>query len=416
MDSSPRVIRELKPTVRSDAPRWTGPRATRALKILAAFGLLLAFMLPGSWVSRGRISDVDATTFPAWHFIETGSFELSDHVERNQWFVETQQGVFSNRSPGAIGFATLAYAVATPWNARYTPLPGTLAAIAASWLAALLVAASAEKVRRGLWFPALILFGLGTATWSVSANQLWPHGPAQLAIALAVWLLLKHKHVRAGLAFAAAVLVRPPTIILALGVAVVKAWRERSWRPLVLIAGPAVLAGVVFLIYTRMLFGSWSPVASYEAVGGFYGLTGVWERAVNVGAAFVSPHHGVLLWSAWIGVCLLFAYRQPLSAAQRWLTATPIIGALYVAVHSTLEVASGAFFYNYRYPLEAITLVAPFLFGAIPVLLQNPVRRSALLIAGSSALLLQVGYLFLSKCLVIDPKTGALVCHYFGWI
>ena len=393
---------------------WMPPRATRLAKVLLAFLLLLAFMVPGSWVSRGRISDVDATTFPAWHFIETGTFELSDHAERNPWFVETQHGVFSNRSPGAIGYAAVAYAVAKPWDTRYTPIPGTLSAIAATWLATLLVASSADRIRRGLWFPALLLSGLGTASWSVSANQLWPHGPAQLAVALAVWFLIKRKDLAAGSAFAAAVLVRPPTIILALGVAAVKAWHERSWKPLRIIGGPAMVAAVVFLIYTKMLFGSWSPVASYEAVGGFYGLTGVWERFVNVGAAFASPHHGVLLWSAWIGVCLIYAYRQRLGTAQRWIAATPIIGGIYVALHSTLEVASGAFFYNYRYPLEAVTLVSPFLFGAIPILLQNRVRRFILLLACSSAILLQVGYLFLSKCVVIDTETGVLVCHYFG--
>lgn len=245
------VVSDLQRSGGSTPAGRMPPRAVRLAKALVAFMLLLAFMLPGSWVSRGRISDVDATTFPAWHFIETGSYELSDHAERNPWFVETQQGVFSNRSPGAIGLATLTYAIAKPWDTRYTPIPGTLAAIAATWLATLLVAASAERIRGGLWFPAIILFGLGTASWSVSASQLWPHGPAQLAIALAVWLLLRHKDVPAGLAFAAAVLVRPPTIILALGVAVVKAWRERSWKPLRVIGGPTVLAAVAFLIYIR---------------------------------------------------------------------------------------------------------------------------------------------------------------------
>lgn len=155
-------------------------------------------------------------------------------------------------------------------------------------------------------------------------------------------------------------------------------------------------------------------MASYETVGGFYGLTGVWERFVNVLASFLSPYHGILLWSPWIVVCLVFAYRQELAQQHRWLAVTPLIGAAYIAVHSTLEVASGAFFYNYRYPLEAITLAAPFLFAAIPTLRRAHLPRLALLLAGSSAILLQAGFLFLADCAVADPETGALVCHYFG--
>jgi hypothetical protein len=167
------------------------------------------------------------------------------------------------------------------------------------------------------------------------------------------------------------------------------------------------MAAVAFLVYTRAVFGSWSPVAGYEAVGGFYGLSGLGEHASNVLSAFLDPHHGVLIWSSWIVVCIAFAFRRRRQRPPAWLAATPLIAAAYVITHSLMEVASGALPYNYRYPLEAVTLAAPFLLAAIPSLTETRIRLVSLIAAGTLAVFLQASFLYLSTC-----DQG--VCSMFG--
>ena len=389
--------------------------SVRVAKLVASFALLALYAFSQPLESRGHNRDVSAATFPAWHFVATGTFELSEHADSNDWFVPTERGVFSNRTPGVIASATLGYAIALPWSSGYSTLPGNLVAIGSSWLAVIVVATAAERLHRGLWFPALVLFGLGTSTWSVSADQLWAHGPAQLGIGAAVFLLIDRKELGSGLAFAAAVLIRPPTIILALGTAGTRALQDRSWRPLRLVGGPALVAAALFLGYTRVVFGSWSPLASYEAVGGLF-LTGGWDRVVNVFSAFGAPRYGVLMWSSWIVLCLVFAFRKDSGTAPGWLAVTPLIAAAYISVHSLLEVASGAAPYGYRYPLEAVTLAAPFLFSAVPRLLKSPVTRTALIVAGCTAVFLQTSYFYLSECWLAVPEAGLVACELFGKI
>ncbi|HWB89903.1 MAG TPA: hypothetical protein VG872_11955 [Acidimicrobiia bacterium] len=385
---------------------------SRVARIVASCALLAVFAFSRPLEGRGHISDVDATTYPAWVFVDTGTFELSGHQEHSHWFVSTESGVYSNRSPGAIGFATLGYLAAKPWSTGYSTLPGTVVAVLTSWLAVVLVAASAERLRPGLWIPTLVFFGLGTATWSISANQLWPHGPAQLMVALAVWLLIAKEDVASGLAFAIAVLVRPPTVLLGMGVGITKAIRDRSWRPLWAISGPPAVAAGAFVVYGRIVFGSWSPVASYESVGGFYGLTGLGERVVNWLSALVLPRHGVLVWSAWVLLCLAYSYRHRLGGIPNWLSATPLIAAMYVVVHSSLEVASGALPYNYRYPLEAVTLCAPFILAAMPNMTRVRLWRMPLLLTGWLAVFLQGAFVFLSRCWLVTPELA--MCSLFG--
>jgi len=263
-----------------------------------------------------------------------------------------------------------------------------------------------------VWLPALVLFGLGTPTWAISANQLWPHGPAQLGIAAAVWLLISGREWGAGASFAAAALIRPPTVILALGVAAFRARQERSWRPLVSMGGPAIAAVVAFLVYGRIIFGSWSPVASYDAVGGFYGFTDMADRVLNVFEAFLAPRHGILIWSSWILFCLIFAYGKDSSGFPRWLRWTPLIAGVYIVLHSLMEVASGAFPYNYRYPLEAITLAAPLALAAIPMVLENTAPRIALVAFGGLSVFLQGAFVFLSACR-LDGPAMIRVCQLF---
>lgn len=396
--------------VRGPAVTDRSARPSAWVKALIALGLLALYLFGQPWELRGHIADVQATTLPAWHFVETGSWDLAEFQDLNPMLVETDRGVRSNRSPGIIAVAALGYGATKPATNDFENWPGTLVAVVTSWLAVLVVAASAERLRPGSWVLAVVLFGLGTATWAVAAEQLWPHGPGQLAVAIAVWFLIGRRELPAGLAFGVAVLIRPPTVLLGLGVAAVKAIGDRSIRPLVNIGGPTSVAAALFVAYTRVIFGTWNPTAPYQAVGGFWKDDGTTGSLANVVSSFFGLDHGVFIWSAWIAVCVVaLVVRRP--EAPRWLLWTPFIAATYVVAHSVVEVASGGLFFNYRYPLEAITLATPALALAVPGILARRGPRVLMLVAAGSALALQGSFVFLSKCGILD---GEFICRLLG--
>ncbi|MCH8983292.1 MAG: hypothetical protein IH943_04205 [Acidobacteria bacterium] len=375
-----------------------------------ALGLLAIYVFAQPWSERGYVSDVEAATIPAWHFVETGSMELTEFKDLNPWFVETSLGIRSNRSPGIIGFAILAYGATKPFTDGFENWPGIVMAVLVSWLAVLFVAATAERMRAGLWLVAVILFGLGTATWGVSAGQLNPHGSAQLAIAIGLWFLLRRKDLPAGLAMAVAVLVRPLVVILGIGLGVAKAVWDRSLRPLFTISLPSLFAGILYLTYNRILFGSWSPSAAYEAAGGFILVD---NRLQNIVAAFISPRHGVFIWSAWlaVGVVLLVARRKQLPE-YAWLV--PLVAGIYMVIHSAIEISGGGLPYNYRYPLEPVTFAAPLLLFLLPDGPASKIGRFSLIAAGAVSLTIQAMFVITSRCGFYPSNPEVFVCYLFG--
>jgi hypothetical protein len=386
--------------------------SSRLGRTFVATVILAIFAFGHGWEARGHVSDVHAATLPAWHFVENGSWDLSEYADLNPWFVETESGVFSMRTPGILGVAVVGYFLTSPFTDGFYDWPGIVTAIIAAWLSVLLVAASAERLGKGTWLPAAILFGLGTATWAVSADQLWPHGPAQLAIAAGLYLMIRGRDTWAGVCLGFAVLVRPVTIILGLGMAVTKAVTSRSLRPLMTIGLPTVVGGVAYLAFNRILFGSFSPMAAYESVGGLIGLEGIGGVIGNQVSALIGLQHGVLVWSSWLLVCALFGLRWIKGTVPNWLWLTPLVALIYVLVHSSMEIASGAMFYNYRYPLEAVALAAPVLVATLPKL--EVTNRHKLIFAGAAAasISLQVCAVLVARCWI--PAGGEFACSLFG--
>ena len=87
---------------------------------------------------------------------------------------------------------------------------------------------------------------------------------------------------------------------------------------------------------------------------------------------------------------------------------TPLIAAFYIVLHSLLEIASGALFFNYRYQLEAVTVAAPLLIIAIPDFDEARRRRLLMGAAITVSILLQVLFVFVSRCWI--DETGTFTC------
>ena len=209
---------------------------------------------------------------------------------------------------------------------------------------------------------------------------------------------------------AVAVLVRPPVVILGVGLSVAKAVWDRSFRPLFTIGLPSVVGAFLYLASNRILFGSWSPTAAYAAVGGFI-LDD--NRVWNVLGAFIGPAHGVFIWSAWVavGVVLLVTRREHLPD-YAWLV--PLVAGIYVVIHSAIEIAGGGLPYNYRYTLEPLTFTAPLLLFVLPGALSSKIGRVSFIAAGALSLTLQAMFVITGRCGVYLSDPGQTVCSLIG--
>lgn len=157
-----------------------------------------------------------AAAIPAWQFGVHGNFNLDAFEGMLPWFVEGREHVVSDRNPGVIFFAIPFY-----WLfARFTDEPSLIPAAFASAVAA----AGAMTVlhtlfRRFVPAPTAILgaiiAGLGTASWSVSTDGLWPHGINPLWFTSALAFLAAGGLFAGGAFFGVAIFTRPQTAFAA---------------------------------------------------------------------------------------------------------------------------------------------------------------------------------------------------------
>ena len=380
---------------------------------LIAAVLLLLIFIGGAvkWADEGNNVDVIAAAFPGWNLVENGSLELSDYAGANPWFVETETGVWSNRSPGIVAVSTVSYLLTAPFTDSFEMWPSAVAAVAMTFVSVLIVAAVAHREREELFLPTLLLLGAGTATWGVASGQLWPHGPAQLGVAIAVWFYSRDRFWGAGIGLALAILIRPPVAVLTLILGLGLGWVRRSWRPVLGIGVPSAVAGGLVLAYNQALFGSLSPAASYEAAGGSFGGRGGSDWLSNFAEGLLSLQIGLLTWSSWILVTLA-------ALVYAWKRVKPdhrlaVVGAfVFLGVHYWLNRASGGLPYNYRYPIEVLAVMTPALMVTVPALLKHRMTRPVLAFAGAVSLFLQGSYVLFSGC--VDVSAEIAQCRLFG--
>ncbi len=165
-----------------------------------------------------------------------------------------------------------------------------------------------------------VLYAFGTCAFSVASQALWQHGPAELFLALGLFLLAGRGGPFAGAAFAAAVLCRPPDAVFALAATAhaLVCWRRTPRRLLIFFVTAAPLA-LAQLAYNHSHFGaSWHfaqtlkvtgqdalPDAEYWANNPLVGLLG----------QLLSPSRGLFVYTPaflFVVVGLLWTWkRQP---------------------------------------------------------------------------------------------------------
>ena len=322
---------------------------------------------PDEFQSRDPI----AVALPAFRLAEEGSLDLSGFEEpwltwrgpeRTQtWYVRTEGPVVSVYPPGASLIGVPFY-----WILKTSGFSLGPAAVAASVIASLAMVLLHLAFRRIVSpvtaIGAALVAGLATSTWSVSADALWQHGPAQLWLALSLLGLASQAHYLSGFGFALTIITRPITSLIPLVTGVFLAFLERSIRP-ILIIGLVSSIGILALVAYNLILFDTALTTPHYAAGFADNLTNLTPLSYgrNVLGALVWPGRGLLIVSPFL-LTLLPGIRNAWQHSPNWVRAAALSGVVYLLVHLALNRFSGGFeYFGYRYPLEALTMASPLL-------------------------------------------------------
>src|SRR5262245_44471489 len=189
-----------------------------------------------------------------------------------------------------------------------------LSKLAASLFAAASVAfvylAARELARRlgageGSAVAAAAVYAVATPTWAVASQGLWGHAPAQLCVAVALWVIARPGAGPAllGLAGAAAALAvacRPTTILLVATIALYGVWTRRAGAWPFLAMAAAVSLGV--LAYNVSTFGTLQGgyTELHHTHQQFHGVATAWSAVGIPGrlaGLLASPSRGLLVYA-----------------------------------------------------------------------------------------------------------------------
>jgi hypothetical protein len=334
--------------------------------LLVLVPLLAIYLVTMDRANAEQGVDAVAGALPAWRLSQFGDLDMSQFGDL-PWIVEVNGRVLSNRPPGVSWIAVPFY-----WLFGHPTFAGSIPSMLPATATAAVVAAGAvatlHLALRRIATPAAavgaaFVFGLGTSTWSISANELWAHGPAQLFLAIGLLAVAENRYAAAGLAHGAALLVRPVTALIAAGTGLALGWIRRSWRPVIL-GGLGALTGLaVLMTYNRLVLDTWSPIpaaygesfvqrAQNQSVFGYLG---------DLFGMFLHPKYSIFVFSPFL-LFTLPGLRSAWKEAPAWVRASAVGGAAYMLIHLRLNRFWGGAEFNYRYPLEMLTVLAPLLF------------------------------------------------------
>jgi len=304
-------------------------------------------------------NDTHATAVAAWQLGHHGNATLTAFKGHLPWLFPVDGREVTNRLPGTIFWAAPFYAFLGP--SSYPPIyPSAIAAVVASAVAiGLAFAVCCRVVPRRHAAAAALLLAFATGTWTVSAKQLWTHGPAQAAVLLTLLFFSQRRWLAAGIPAGFAILVRPHLGLVAAVLGVAAAVRERNVRPLLISVGSAVGLWILVL-YNHAVWGVWSVFGGYPDTTQASGHAVV-EFGVGIIGTFASPERGVLVMTPAL-LLLLPGCRAAWRVAPWWVRSATLSGIAYVAAQIWVSRFSGGDgFYSYRTPLEGLTLTVPLL-------------------------------------------------------
>jgi hypothetical protein len=325
--------------------------ALRANPELVIFSVaLIVFLANGRTISGG--DSVPAKNLPL-SILGHGNFYLDRLVtpgsKKIPYYLRESGGHYVSDYPvGAALVALPFYAPSivcgvSPASRVYGELEKVSAATIVALSAVLLFMAAARVTADWMAMLLTLVYALGTTSLSVSSQALWQHGPAQLALAAAIYCLVRAREEPrwagyAGLPLAFEVITRPADALIAapLGLYVLVSYRREIWRFIA-----AAIAPILFqLWYNAAYFGTPFRVQFFTQAPSTTGQRvpsgGFWATPLGPGLATVvlSPGRGLLFYSpifalAFIGLAM--AWRRNGDLLLRYLGVGVVLSIVLVA-------------------------------------------------------------------------------------
>ncbi len=350
---------------------WAPRRDRRAAAVV--FLVCWAVYLATATYTVAQINDTRAATQSAYALATTGSLALPEAWEGEaDWEVVGRDGrSYTNRFPLMPVYAAPFHYVADAFGSGVRPEHPHLinyapSAVAAATAAALAVTVSFLLFRRlagrRLAVTATGALAFATGVWTVSADALWPHALTHLFLALGVLAVADGRHARSGLAFGVSLLARPHLAVVPAVMGIWSGINRRSVSAVALVGVTSALGLAAVVLYSRLLFGTWMPIAGYNtyAVDNLAGLS-----MVDYGRRFLlflgDPVRGILIYMPVLIVLLPFVGRG-WRASPWWVRAAAVSGVVYTIVQLRANAHhGGSQFFGPRLSIELTILAAPLL-------------------------------------------------------
>ena len=407
----------MSATARRQAPDWFRElgfdtaepvrRASASLVVFVGIVLLALYLATGEY---GNIYGTDPFT-NAVHaralaedqdpiLEELDGFVTPEFQRFQHWLVDAPDGVTAQYPPGTAIWAAPFYALSDTSlrSATFTEqgvedgadfafdVPSTFAP--ATFAAALSVAISitvfgltiSPLLSRRATVSSMVAAGLGTGAWSVAADKLWQHGPAMMCISLGTYFASRNRFAASGFAFAAGVLVRPRSAVIAACIGIAIAIRRRSIKEISLLGAVSMLGVVALAVHNSAVFDSYSLAGGYRLTG-FNGETTNSPLVVAGRLAGSLVHERVgIAWSSPFVIVALYAAVKTRRGTPDWALGAAIGGVLYLVIQfRTNRLTGGTSFFSYRYPLEALMAAGPLLaFSTWHWVQESPIGKKVL--------------------------------------
>ncbi len=311
---------------------------------------LIVFLANGRTISGG--DSVPAKNLPLSILLH-GNFYLDQLVTPGQkkipYYLRESGGHYVSDYPvGAALMALPFYAPAivcgvSPNSRVFSELEKVSAATIVALSAMLLYMAAALVTAEWMAMMLTLVYAFGTSSLSVSSQALWQHGPAQLALAAAIYCLIRARDDPrwagyAGLPLAFEVITRPADALIAapLGLYVLISYRREVWR----FVASAIAPLLFQLWYSAAYFGSPLRIQFFTEptqVGGqAVAPNGLWTTSLANGLSVVvlSPGRGLLFYSPifiFSIAGLALAWRRNGDVLLRYLGVGAILSIMLVA-------------------------------------------------------------------------------------
>jgi hypothetical protein len=311
---------------------------------------LIVFLANGHTISGG--DSVPAKNLPL-SILGHGNFYLDQLVTPGEkkipYYLHESGGHYVSDYPVGAALMVLPFYVpsivcgVSPSSRIFSELEKVSAATLVALSAVLLYAAAARVTANWTALLLTLIYALGTTSLSVSSQALWQHGPATLALAAAIYCLVRARDDPrwagyAGLPLAFEVITRPADVLIAapLSLYVLISYRREIWTFIT-----AALPPLIFqLWYNAVYFGTPFRIQflthPQSAGGQTAAPSGLWTTPLAKGLALVllSPGRGLFFYSpifffSIIGLAL--AWRRNGDLLLRYLGVGAVLSILVVA-------------------------------------------------------------------------------------